>query len=83
MKTYSEIPFRICFGVLWLLYFAIRIYFQAKVTGKRVILRTNEKQEFSLLSHICTRISFTTHLLPDPLARLRPLSSSRLLALAR
>jgi len=45
MKTYSEIPFRICFGVLWVLYFAIRIYFQAKVTGKRVLLRANEKQE--------------------------------------
>ena len=45
MKTTSEIPFRICFGVLWLLYFGIRIYFQAKVTGKRILFRTNEKQE--------------------------------------
>ncbi len=45
MKTFSEIPFRICFAVLWLLYFGIRIYFQRKVAGKRTIVRTNEKQE--------------------------------------
>ncbi len=45
MKAYSEIPFRICFGVLWLLYFGIRIYFQGKVAGKRVVVRTNERQE--------------------------------------
>ncbi|HLO28789.1 MAG TPA: protein-S-isoprenylcysteine O-methyltransferase [Anaerolineales bacterium] len=45
MRASAEIPFRICFGVLWILYFGIRIYFQGKVTGKRVIIRTHEKQE--------------------------------------
>ena len=45
MKTYSETLFRICFGILWLLHFGIRIYFQGKVTGKRAVVRTNEKQE--------------------------------------
>lgn len=45
MKTYTEIPFRICFGILWLLYFGIRIYFQGKVAGKRTVIRINGKQE--------------------------------------
>lgn len=42
----NEIIFRIAFGILWLAYFVIRIYFQRKiqVVGKQYT-RVNEKQE--------------------------------------
>jgi len=45
METHAEIPFRIWFGILWLLYFGVRIYFQARVAGQRTFVRSNEKQE--------------------------------------
>jgi len=45
MITNAEIPYRICFGILWVLFFGIRVYFQGKVAGRRTVTRVNEKQE--------------------------------------
>ncbi|HVN77518.1 MAG TPA: protein-S-isoprenylcysteine O-methyltransferase [Terriglobia bacterium] len=45
IKANSENLFRISFGILWILYLGIRIYFQGKISSKRNLVRTNEKQE--------------------------------------
>jgi len=45
MNSINEIIFRIIFGLLWLLYFGLRIYFQRKVKGVGKYTLTNEKQE--------------------------------------
>ncbi len=46
MNPISETIFRIVFGALWLLYFAVRLYFQRKVKGavSGYVLKS-EKQE--------------------------------------
>jgi protein-S-isoprenylcysteine O-methyltransferase Ste14 len=41
----SEIPFRIAFGALWVIYFGVRLYFQGKVKGMGEYVHVNEKQE--------------------------------------
>ncbi|PKN92328.1 MAG: hypothetical protein CVU44_14405 [Chloroflexi bacterium HGW-Chloroflexi-6] len=40
-----EVTFRVIFGILWLVYFAVRLYFQRKVKGVGSYVRVNEKQE--------------------------------------
>jgi protein-S-isoprenylcysteine O-methyltransferase Ste14 len=45
MDKTSEVPFRIVFGMLWLVYFGVRLYFQRKVKGVGEYVRVNEKQE--------------------------------------
>jgi protein-S-isoprenylcysteine O-methyltransferase Ste14 len=45
MDKTGEILFRIVFGILWLVYFGVRIYFQRKVKGVGDYVRVNEKQE--------------------------------------
>ena len=46
MSKAGEIPFRIAFGILWLVYFGVRLYFQGKVKGGRGgYVRINAKQE--------------------------------------
>lgn len=45
MEPNQEIFFRIIFGVGWLAYFAVRLYFQRKVKGVGQYVLTNEKQE--------------------------------------
>jgi protein-S-isoprenylcysteine O-methyltransferase Ste14 len=45
MSKLSEIPFRVAFGILWLIYFGVRLYFQGKVKGVGDYVRINEKQE--------------------------------------
>lgn len=46
MNTSTETIFRIAFAVLWLLFFAVRLYFQRKVQQEmRQYERVNEKQE--------------------------------------
>jgi protein-S-isoprenylcysteine O-methyltransferase Ste14 len=45
MSKMGELPFRIVFGLFWLIYFAVRFYFQGKVKGVRNYSLVNEKQE--------------------------------------
>lgn len=45
MNDIPELVFRIAFGVLWVVFFVTRIYFQRKVTGMGEYQKTNEKQE--------------------------------------
>ena len=45
MNKLGEIPFRIAFGILWLIYFGVRLYFQGKVKGAGDYVRVNAKQE--------------------------------------
>jgi protein-S-isoprenylcysteine O-methyltransferase Ste14 len=46
MNSKSEIFFRIAFGILWIVYFVVRIYFQRKVKGSnREYVLVNEKKE--------------------------------------
>jgi len=45
MKDITELQFRIVFGILWVVYFIIRIYFQRKVTGMGAYELVNQKQE--------------------------------------
>jgi protein-S-isoprenylcysteine O-methyltransferase Ste14 len=45
MKPSPEIPYRIAFGILWLVYFVTRLYFQGRVKGKQEYTRPNERQE--------------------------------------
>jgi protein-S-isoprenylcysteine O-methyltransferase Ste14 len=45
MSKMGELPFRIVFGLLWLIYFVVRFYFQGKVKGVRNYSLVNEKQE--------------------------------------
>jgi protein-S-isoprenylcysteine O-methyltransferase Ste14 len=45
MDTSSELLFRIAFGILWVVYFGVRLYFQKKVKGGQEYVRINEKQE--------------------------------------
>ena len=45
MDSINEPVFRITFGLLWLFYFGLRLYFQRKVKGVGQYIRINEKQE--------------------------------------
>jgi protein-S-isoprenylcysteine O-methyltransferase Ste14 len=45
MNTTPEIIFRITFGILWILFFGVRLYFQRKVRGTREYDLVNAKQE--------------------------------------
>jgi protein-S-isoprenylcysteine O-methyltransferase Ste14 len=45
MNTSTELPFRIAFGILWVVYFGVRLYFQKKVKGGQEYVLVNEKQE--------------------------------------
>ena len=45
MDRSREVVFRIVFGLLWLVYFGVRLYFQGKVKGNRDYVRVNERQE--------------------------------------
>jgi protein-S-isoprenylcysteine O-methyltransferase Ste14 len=45
MDKKSEILFRTVFGILWLVYFGVRLYFQRKVKDVGGYVRVNEKQE--------------------------------------
>jgi len=40
-----EVTYRVIFGILWLVYFGVRLYFQRKVKGVGSYVRVNEKQE--------------------------------------
>ena len=45
MGLSTETIFRIAFGVLWLVYFITRLYFQRRVKGSQEYTRVNERQE--------------------------------------
>jgi protein-S-isoprenylcysteine O-methyltransferase Ste14 len=45
MNLPAEIQYRITFGILWVVYFATRIYFQRQVQGLQEYTHVNEKQE--------------------------------------
>jgi protein-S-isoprenylcysteine O-methyltransferase Ste14 len=45
MDSLSDLVFRISFGVLWLFYFGLRLYFQRKIKGVGQYVLVNEKQE--------------------------------------
>lgn len=45
MEPNEEIVFRIVFGVCWMAYFILRMYFQRKVKGVGQYILTNAKQE--------------------------------------
>lgn len=45
MIAENEFFFRIGFGLLWLIYFAVRLYFQRQVKGMGTYTLVNEKQE--------------------------------------
>jgi protein-S-isoprenylcysteine O-methyltransferase Ste14 len=45
MEFSAELIYRIVFGALWLVYFAVRLYFQRQVKGMGDYTRFNEKQE--------------------------------------
>jgi protein-S-isoprenylcysteine O-methyltransferase Ste14 len=45
MNPSIEIPFRITFGILWVVYFGVRLFFQRRITGQKEYARVNEQQE--------------------------------------
>jgi protein-S-isoprenylcysteine O-methyltransferase Ste14 len=45
MNPSIEIPFRITFGILWVVYFGVRLFFQRRITGQKEYTRINEQQE--------------------------------------
>jgi protein-S-isoprenylcysteine O-methyltransferase Ste14 len=45
MNPSMEILFRIAFGVLWVIYFCTRLFFQRRVKGSREYTHVNEHQE--------------------------------------
>jgi protein-S-isoprenylcysteine O-methyltransferase Ste14 len=45
MNPSTEILFRIAFGILWVIYFIARLYFQGRVRGTQEYTRVNERQE--------------------------------------
>lgn len=40
-----ETPFRIMFGILWVVYFGVRLYYQRQIKGSREYTHVNERQE--------------------------------------
>lgn len=45
MKASNEIVYRIVFGVLWVVYFGVRLFFQNRVKGLQEYTRFNAQQE--------------------------------------
>jgi protein-S-isoprenylcysteine O-methyltransferase Ste14 len=45
MNLSMEIPFRITFGILWVVYFGIRLFFQRQIKGQKEYTHVNERQE--------------------------------------
>lgn len=45
MNLSMETPFRITFGVLWVVYFGVRLFFQKQIKGQKEYTRINEQQE--------------------------------------
>jgi protein-S-isoprenylcysteine O-methyltransferase Ste14 len=45
MNPSTEIYYRITFGILWVIYFVTRIFFQRRVKGRHEYTRINERQE--------------------------------------
>jgi protein-S-isoprenylcysteine O-methyltransferase Ste14 len=45
MDPSPEFPFRLAFGILWVVYFVTRLYFQGRVKGRQDYTRLNERQE--------------------------------------
>ena len=48
MNPTSEIVYRFVFGLLWLIYFAVRLYYQRKITAGKEYARVNAAQEVLL-----------------------------------
>lgn len=45
MNLSPETMYRITFGLLWVTYFGVRLYFQRQVKGPQKYTRINEQQE--------------------------------------
>ena len=45
MNLSMETPFRITFGILWMVYFGVRLFFQRQIKGQKEYTLINERQE--------------------------------------
>jgi protein-S-isoprenylcysteine O-methyltransferase Ste14 len=45
MNPLIETPFRITFGLLWVIYFGVRLFFQRRISGQKEYTHVNERQE--------------------------------------
>ena len=60
MNTSAKIPFRIAFGVLWIVHFGVRLHFQRKIALNQTYTHVNEKKE----KHLFGLFAIATLLLP-------------------